>query len=48
MLLVIMETNNEMVTALILQMQFDEDRGLLPKGYTENAKKVMGVNDGKL
>lgn len=34
---------NDMLDDLFGQMQYDEDRGLLPKGYTANAKKTMGV-----
>lgn len=31
------------ILELFEQMKYDEERGLLPKGYTENAKQVMGV-----
>ena len=40
-----MEMTNDL-KELFEQMRFDEGRGLLPKGYTDNAKKVMGVQDG--
>jgi len=35
-----------MIKDFIEQCQIDEDRGLLPKGYTESMKKSMEIEDG--
>ena len=32
-----------MINDFIEQCQFDEDRGLLPKGHTEEMMKTMGI-----
>lgn len=37
-----METQN-MMNELLEQTQFDEDRGLLPKGYTLMMRTKLGV-----